>query len=84
MRYLSQKRESAGISSTQGGHHVAQKCTMKILPFCFARSVFLPAWSKMGSSGAADRNCSEPDGDSGGTSDLIQTMPTRREDDGEA
>ncbi len=42
-RYLSQNRESAGISSTHGGHQVAQKWMMKILPFCFERSVFLPA-----------------------------------------
>src|SRR5262249_1156284 len=75
-RYRLQNRESAGISSTHGGHQVAQKCTIVRCPFSWVRSIFLPPRSYTGSSGAAERKASEPDGDSGGTRERIQTAPT--------
>src|ERR1700730_2714601 len=74
--YFSQKCPSSGSSSTHGGHQVAQKWTIKSSPFSFERSVLWPARSKMGSSGAAERNWRDPDGESGGTSEWIQTAPT--------
>src|SRR6266849_3906828 len=74
--YVSQNLARAGISSTQGGHHVAQKWITRRCPFSFVRSIFLPARSKIGSSGAADRKAREPEGDSGGTSDRTKMPPT--------
>src|SRR5438552_8824653 len=74
--YFSQNLDSAGISSTQGGHQVAQKWMTTRWPFSFVRSIFLPARSKIGSSGAAARKASEPEGDSGGTSERTKMPPT--------
>src|ERR1700694_4427118 len=74
--YSSQNFESSGISSTQGGHQVAQKWMTTRRPFSFDMSTFLPCRSKIGSSGAVERDASEPPGESGGTSDREKTVPT--------
>src|SRR5262245_49270751 len=71
--YFSQKRESAGTSSTQGGHHVAQKWMIVILPWSFERSTLAPARSATDRFGTPGRKASDPEGEAGGSSDFTQT-----------
>ena len=75
--YCSQNFESAGSSSTQGGHQVAQKWTTKRSSLLLGEVDLLAVAVVRSAAPERQRGTgANPLGESGGTSDLIQTAPT--------